>query len=115
MYARSPSLSQRQAPTTIASRSAFLLGVTRIGSKTFIRVSTDKQGPKERNRNKLIESSHRNVKISNTDRNNLDRHTAGNVKPPDLELIYSIKHASDMSRFPLLPRGPLGPVMFPSC
>ena len=27
----------------------------------------------------------------------------------------SIKRASDMSPFPLVPRGPLGPLIFPSC
>ena len=40
-------------------------------------------------------------------RNNLDRHMAGNMKPPCLELIESINCASDMSPFPLVPRPPL--------
>ena len=31
------------------------------------------------------------------------------------KVIQSIKRVSDMSPFPLVPSGPLGPLMFPSC
>ena len=31
------------------------------------------------------------------------------------KVFQSIKRASDISSFPLVPRGPLGPSMFPSC
>ena len=31
------------------------------------------------------------------------------------KVFQSIKCASDISSFPLVPRGPLGPLMFPSC
>ena len=55
----------------------------------------------------MIDSSHRNVKICDPGRNNFDPHMAGNMKPPDLELIQSMKRASDTSPFPLSP-GQLG-------
>ena len=31
------------------------------------------------------------------------------------KVFQSIKRAFDISPFPLVPRGPLGPLMFPSC
>ena len=36
-------------------------------------------------------------------------------KTVNVELMQSIKRASDMSPFPLVPRGPLGSLIFPSC
>ena len=38
-----------------------------------------------------------------------------NDKTINVEMMQSIKRASDMSPFPLVPRGPLGPLIFPSC
>ena len=89
--------------------------LTRIGLEIFGQNSSVKPGSRERNRNKMIESSHRNVKISDPGQNNLDRHMAGYMKPPDLELIQRIKRALYMSPFPLVPRGPRGQLMLPSC
>ena len=33
----------------------------------------------------------------------------------DVGMMQSIKRSSGMSPFPLVPRGPLGPLIFPSC
>ena len=38
-----------------------------------------------------------------------------NDKTINVGTMQSIKRASDMSSFPLVPRGPLGPLIFPSC
>ena len=38
-----------------------------------------------------------------------------NNKTNNVGMVQSIKGASDMSPFPLVPCGPLGPLMFPSC
>ena len=37
-----------------------------------------------------------------------------NNKTNNVGMMQCIKRASDMSQFPLVPRGPLGPLMFPS-
>ena len=44
----------------------------------------------------------------------LYRNMTGTMENPDLELIQSIKRASDMYQFFLVPLSPLGPLMFPS-
>ena len=38
-----------------------------------------------------------------------------NDKTINVGMMQSIKRASDMSLFPLVPRGPFGPLKFPSC
>ena len=38
-----------------------------------------------------------------------------NDKTINVGMMQSIKRASDMSPFPLVPRGPLRPLIFPSC
>ena len=38
-----------------------------------------------------------------------------NDKTINVGMMQNMKRASDMSSFPLVPRGPWGPLMFPSC